>query len=53
VACEDDALTLCGDIEKGKGRVMRCLMDKKESLSENCRKELAEARPHKMKDKKK
>jgi hypothetical protein len=36
-ACEDDVATLCSGVEKGKGRVMKCLKENKEKVSESCK----------------
>lgn len=39
-ACEDDVESLCGDVQKGKGRIMKCLKEKKDQVSETCKAEL-------------
>lgn len=39
-ACESDVENLCADIEKGKGRIMKCLKEKKDQVSETCKAEL-------------
>jgi hypothetical protein len=36
-ACKDDAAKLCPGIEPGEGRILKCLMQHKEELSERCR----------------
>lgn len=40
-ACQADAEKLCGDVKKGRGRVMRCLKKNKEQVSEACKSEIA------------
>lgn len=41
-ACEADVEALCSDVEKGKGRVMKCLKEKRDQVSEGCKAELKE-----------
>lgn len=36
-ACKADVARLCGDVERGEGRVRQCLESKKDQLSEGCR----------------
>ena len=36
-ACRDDMKKLCSDVERGGGRIFRCLKEKESSLSEPCR----------------
>ncbi|HTQ36299.1 MAG TPA: cysteine rich repeat-containing protein [Steroidobacteraceae bacterium] len=36
-ACTGDAQKLCGTVEQGGGRVLACLKDHKDSLSDRCR----------------
>lgn len=40
-ACQADAEKLCGDVKKGRGRVMKCLKKHKEEVSETCKAEVA------------
>ena len=42
-ACADDTQTVCGDVEPGQGRVLKCLIDRKDQLSGDCRAKLARA----------
>lgn len=35
--CKSDAEKLCTGVEKGEGRIMQCLRDKQEQLSEGCK----------------
>jgi hypothetical protein len=37
VACKSDIETYCSGVEKGEGRVMKCLKEHKEQLSEGCK----------------
>lgn len=43
--CAKDRETLCGKVERGEGRVLKCMMDNKENLSADCK-----AKFEKMKD---
>lgn len=43
-ACKSDVETHCGDVEKGKGRIMKCMKENKEKLSEGCKAEIKEKR---------
>ena len=43
-ACGDDTQKFCGGVEKGQGRIVKCLKDHQADLSEGCRSELAAAR---------
>jgi hypothetical protein len=36
--CEEDKKRLCADVKPGGGRTHQCILDKKEELSEGCRK---------------
>jgi hypothetical protein len=35
-ACKGDAATLCAGVEPGQGRILKCLLQHKEDLSEGC-----------------
>jgi hypothetical protein len=35
--CEEDKKRLCADVKPGGGRTHQCILDKKEELSEGCR----------------
>ena len=39
-ACEGDTLKFCKDVQPGKGRIMRCLMEHDGELSTACREKL-------------
>jgi hypothetical protein len=39
-ACQGDAEKLCPGIEPGEGRILKCLMEHKEELSEGCKNSL-------------
>lgn len=39
-ACKDDAAKFCPGIEPGEGRILKCLLEHKEELSEPCRKSM-------------
>jgi hypothetical protein len=43
-ACRRDAVRLCGNVERGEGRIVRCLMEHSEELSPACRGAVAERR---------
>lgn len=43
--CAKDRETLCGMVERGEGRVLKCMMDNKDKLSGDCK-----AKYEKMKD---
>lgn len=36
-ACEDDVLTLCGDIQPGGGRIVNCLKQHEQELTPDCK----------------
>jgi hypothetical protein len=36
-ACKDDMKKLCSSVERGGGRILRCLKENESSLSESCR----------------
>lgn len=36
-ACEKDIETLCGAVERGEGRMLQCIRDNTEKLSQPCR----------------
>lgn len=41
-ACHEDVEKLCAAVEPGKGRIKKCMLEKKDQLSEGCKSELAE-----------
>jgi hypothetical protein len=43
-ACKADRQTFCADVEKGGGRVMRCMKDHADRLSPPCNDALAALR---------
>lgn len=43
-ACRQDAQRLCGNVERGGGRIIRCLMEHSEEISAACRGAVAERR---------
>lgn len=52
-ACQDDAEVLCGDVEKGQGRIMKCIKENKEKLSAACQSEIQEKKEMRKKGKQK
>lgn len=50
-ACMDDVQKHCGDVKRGRGRVMKCLKKNHEALSEGCKAEIAEKKSMRKKDK--
>lgn len=52
-ACQDDVETLCGDVEAGAGRIMKCMKENKEKLSAACQSEIQEKKEMRKKAKKK
>lgn len=45
-ACHGDVEKLCGDVKRGKGRIVKCLREHKDQLSDGCKAEF-----EKMKEK--
>lgn len=43
-SCKGDVETHCAHIEKGKGRIMKCMKENKEKLSDACKAEIKEQR---------
>lgn len=43
-ACQADIEAHCASVEKGKGRIMKCLKENKDKLSESCRSSLSDVR---------
>jgi hypothetical protein len=43
-ACADDAKTLCPDVQPGGGRIMQCLAQHKDKVSEGCKQAVIKAR---------
>jgi hypothetical protein len=43
-ACAADARALCAGVQPGGGRIVQCMRDKRDSLSEGCRDALVAAR---------
>lgn len=43
-ACSADREKLCGDVEPGKGRIMRCMKENRDKLSEECKTQMKEMR---------
>lgn len=41
-ACKGDIEKFCADIKKGRGRIMKCMKQHKDELSEGCRSEMAD-----------
>jgi hypothetical protein len=44
-ACSADFKTFCATVTPGGGRILRCLQDNRDKLSEACRAALAAAKP--------
>lgn len=44
VSCYEDQKKYCADIEPGQGRVMRCMREHREQLSDKCRSEVERVR---------
>jgi hypothetical protein len=42
-ACAADVRTLCAGVQRGGGRIIQCMQDKSEQLSEGCKDALAAA----------
>ena len=42
LACEDDLNKNCNTIRAGKGRLVQCIRDQKDRLSDSCKAELGE-----------
>lgn len=42
--CADDAAKLCKDVQKGGGRIAKCLKEHKDELSPACKENIAKAR---------
>ena len=47
--CHEDVEKFCGDVQPGKGRIMKCLKDHKDDLSQGCKDEMAKAKKSKHK----
>ena len=43
-ACTQDVHTLCGDVQPGGGKIMRCLKDHKDQVSQGCKDAVAAMR---------
>ena len=43
-ACEKDVETLCGTVERGEGRMLQCIRDNTEKLSQPCRSAIGKIR---------
>ena len=43
-ACAADVRTLCADVTPGGGRIMQCMKEKRDQLSEGCKSALIAAR---------
>jgi len=43
-ACEKDVETLCGSVERGEGRMLQCIRDSADKLSQPCRDAVAKLR---------
>lgn len=39
-ACHDDVEKICGDVKAGKGRIIKCMHENKDKLSEGCKAEM-------------
>ncbi|ASD63946.1 cysteine rich repeat-containing protein [Bdellovibrio bacteriovorus] len=50
--CAKDRETLCGTVERGEGRVLKCMMDNKDKLSADCKAKFEKMKDHaaEMKD---
>lgn len=51
-ACKEDVKKLCGDVESGEGRIMKCLREKRAELSDACKSEMKEKKEMRKKKKK-
>ena len=51
-ACDSDEQTLCKGVEKGKGRILKCLVENKAKLSQPCKDQISKVK-NKMQDLKK
>lgn len=50
-ACMDDVEKHCGDVKKGRGRIMKCLKKNKDVVSEACKSEMAQKKEMHKKNK--
>lgn len=46
MACRADAQKLCQGVQPGGGRIMQCMRDHRDALSEDCKAALMNARAH-------
>jgi len=46
-ACADDVKQFCANVEPGQGRIVRCIRDNEDKLSQQCKDARAAARSHK------
>lgn len=44
VSCHEDQNKFCADVEPGQGRIMRCMREHREQLSDQCRSEVERVR---------
>ena len=51
-ACHADAEKFCGDVKHGRGRVMKCMKEHKDELSEACKAEVASVKEMRKKSRK-
>lgn len=50
-ACHEDAEKFCGDVKKGRGRMMKCMKEHKEEMSQSCKDEMTKAKEARKKRK--
>lgn len=43
-ACEDDVLKLCGEVQRGGGRIYNCLKQHEQDLTPDCRTQMQQTR---------
>ena len=48
--CHDDVQKLCKGIERGEGRLAKCLHENEQKLSQGCRQKMAEMKKHMEKE---
>lgn len=50
-ACHDDAEKFCGDVKKGRGRMIKCMKEHKDEMSQGCKDEMAKMKETRKKRK--
>ena len=50
-ACHDDAEKFCGDVKKGRGRMIKCMKEHKDEVSQSCKDEMMKVKETRKKRK--